>query len=56
MISKVINISKGAINGGIVIVTSLTFDDNKMVTRVTNRANLMIRDSLTPSNFICIDQ
>jgi intracellular sulfur oxidation DsrE/DsrF family protein len=41
MITEVINISKGAINGRIVIITSLTFDDNKMVTRVTNHANLM---------------
>ncbi len=32
MITKNINISKG---GAIVIVTSLTFDDNKMVTNIT---------------------
>ncbi len=131
MITKNIKISKGAINGAIAIVTSLTLDDNKMVTnitikvisinvyltlnrwtlehkytyeayyyktsfpivlayviashkaqdatitskvlvhirksfaprltyvilsRVTNHANLMIQDSLKPSDFICIDQ
>jgi len=35
MTIKHINISKGAINGTIVIVTSLTLDDNKMVTSIT---------------------
>jgi hypothetical protein len=35
MIKKNINISKGAINVAIVIVTSLNFDDNKKVTSIT---------------------
>jgi hypothetical protein len=35
MITKNIKISKGAINGAIAIVTSLTLDDNKMVTNIT---------------------
>jgi hypothetical protein len=35
MITKNINISKGAINGTIVIVTTFTFNDKKMIIGIT---------------------
>jgi hypothetical protein len=35
MITKNINNSKGAINGAIVIMTFLTFNDNKTITSIT---------------------
>jgi hypothetical protein len=34
MITKNINVSKGVINGAIAIMTSLTFNDNKMITSI----------------------
>jgi hypothetical protein len=34
MTTKNINVSKGAINGGIARMTSLTFNDNKMIASI----------------------
>ncbi len=38
MITKNINISKGAMNGTIVIVSIFTFNDNKMIASITIKA------------------
>jgi hypothetical protein len=35
MLTKNINISKGVVNGAIVIITSIEFDNNKIIINIT---------------------